>query len=276
MSIKIVTDSSSNLLMLDGVDFSSVPLKVIIGEREFSDNEAVDLQEMVSLLQNYTGSSSTSCPSVEDWLHAFGDAEEIFCVTMASTLSGSCSTARMARQEYEAQHPNRRVYLIDSLSMGPEMALMIEYIRDLAVGGMTAPHIYQALMRYKARTHLLFSLERLQNGANNGRIRQSVARGIGVLGIRVIGRASDLGQVEILEKCRGGKQSRNSLIRHMQELGYSGGRILIAHNANESGAIDLREQIRSVFGAVDVRIRTTRALCSSYAEQGALLVGMEC
>lgn len=276
MSIKIVADSSADLLVLDGVEFSSVPLKVIVGEHEFADDETVDMRRLGALLQGHQGKTSTSCPSVDDWLRAFGDAEDIFCVTIASTMSGSYSTACVAKREYEREYPARHVYVIDSLSIGPEMTLLIEYLRDLAVSGMEAVHIHQAVLKYKSRTHLLFSLERLQNCANSGRIRQCVAKGIGVLGIRVVGRAGERGDLQVLEKCRGAKQSRSSMIQYMKNLGYSGGRVVITHNENESGAIDLMRQMREVFGAIDVRIRNTRALCSYYAEPGALLVGMEC
>ena len=45
-AVKIVTDSSANLLAMDGVEFASVPLKVIVGEREFADDATVDMEEL--------------------------------------------------------------------------------------------------------------------------------------------------------------------------------------------------------------------------------------
>jgi DegV family protein with EDD domain len=276
MSIKIVTDSSSNLAQEKNGAFACVPLKVIVGEREFTDNEQVDLRQMEQALRDHPGKSHTSCPSVGDWLAAFGDAEEVLCITLASTISGSCSSARAAKQEYEAEHPGRRVYVVDSLSAGPQIALMVEYAQELVESGMSAGDVYQALHHYQGRTHLVFALSKLQNFANNGRIAKLAAKGLGVMGIGIVGKVSAQGGIQLLDKCRGRKQTDSALLKQIRALGYAGGRIVISHTGNESGALELMHRLREAFGAIDVRISENRALCSYYAEEGALLVGMEC
>ena len=276
MSIKIVTDSSANLFELEGVDFAAVPLKVTVGDREFTDDATVNMEEFYSLLDQRPEHSCTSCPSVGDWLAAFGDARDVICITLASTMSGSCSTARIAKREYETQHHGRHVYLIDSLSIGPEMALLAERARSLVLSGMSPAYIYRALLRYKAKTRLVFALSDLKNCADNGRVGRTEARGIGVMGVGVVGHASEQGSLEIQEKCRGKKQIGAGILRQMKQMGYAGGRILISHSGDESGALELMRRIREAFGTVDVRISRSGALCGFYAEQGSLLVGMEC
>ncbi len=276
MSIRIVADSSSDMLTLENADFVTVPLKVIVGDQVFCDDADVDLKELSAAIDNSPISPTTACPGVGEWLDAFGNAETVFCVTMTSALSGSCSACRAAKQNYEAEHPGRKVYLIDSLSIGPEMALIVERLNELILKEMPAEYIYRSILRYRRRTKLLFSLDRMQHCADNGRAGQNEAKGIGVMGIRAIGKASTRGDLEVLEKCRGKRQSMLSLIDHMKKLGYAGGRILIAHNQNEAEAQDLVQRIRQTFGKVDVRVQETRALCSFYAEQGSLLIGMEC
>ena len=275
-AVKIVTDSSANLLAMDGVEFASVPLKVIVGEREFADDATVDMEELYRLLEKHPTHTCTSCPSVHDWLEAFGEAKDVICITLASTMSGSCSTARIAKREYEALHHGRHVYLIDSLSIGPEMALLAERARALLLGGMSAPVVYRALIRYRARTKLVFSLSGLKNCAENGRVEHKSARGIGVMGVGAVGCASEEGSLDIQEKCRGKKQIWEGILRQMKRLGYAGGRILISHSGNEAGALELMRHIRDAFGSVDIQVNESRALCGYYAEQGSLLIGMEC
>ena len=46
MKVKIVADSSANLLSLDGVEFQSAPLVIRTNEREFVDDEKLDVEEM--------------------------------------------------------------------------------------------------------------------------------------------------------------------------------------------------------------------------------------
>ena len=114
--IKIVADSSANILELDKVEFASAPLKIITDKREFADTEELDVQEMISYLCTNSGKSKTSCPNPNDWLEAFGDADDIFCVTITSGLSGSYNSACVAKKIYEENNKDKRVFVIDSLS----------------------------------------------------------------------------------------------------------------------------------------------------------------
>ena len=90
---KIVTDSSADMDTFEGVDFASAPLKIITANKEYIDDENLNVEEMVNDLRTYKGKSSTSCPNTEDWIEAFGDAERIFCITITATLSGSYNSA---------------------------------------------------------------------------------------------------------------------------------------------------------------------------------------
>ena len=58
--MKIVADSSANLLALDAVTFSSAPMKVITADREFVDSEDLDLEGMLRYFDQYKGKSQTS------------------------------------------------------------------------------------------------------------------------------------------------------------------------------------------------------------------------
>lgn len=100
MKTCIVADSSANLLHLEGVDFSAVPLKIIAGEWEYVDNGELDVASMLRQLREYKGKSGTACPSVGEWIEAFGDAEQVFGVAVTSALSGCCAAGRIAAEQY--------------------------------------------------------------------------------------------------------------------------------------------------------------------------------
>ena len=88
-TIRIVADSSADTLHLEGVSYTFAPLKIITQSKEYVDDDTLDVAGMVSDLQTYSGKSSTACPGVGDWLAAFGDAQQVFCITITSGLSGS-------------------------------------------------------------------------------------------------------------------------------------------------------------------------------------------
>lgn len=275
MRFKIVTDSSADLTTLEGVAFANAPLKIITDEREFVDDERLDVSEMLAYLKKYNGKSRSSCPNSEDYIAAFGDADGIFCVTITSGLSGSCNAAMNAAREYTETYPDRRVHVIDSLSTGPENALIIEKLRELILAGEDFDSVKEKITEYHKHTRLIFALESMHNLSRNGRVSPIVAKVAGMLGIRVVGRASEVGTLEIADKPRGAHNMYESILENMKKDGFSSGRVKIHHAENPASADTLREKILEKFPAAQVDIGYTRGLCSFYAELGGLLVGFE-
>ena len=275
-SYKIVADSSADSIYFKSdIPFQSVPLKIIAGNKEFVDTDNLDVKAMVEYLENYKGKSSTACPSVMDFLEAFGDAENIICITITGTLSGSYNAACIAKEEYISKFPDRNVYVINSLSAGPELKLIIEKSEELIKNNIPFDDICKTLKSYISTTGLVFALESLNNLARNGRCNPIVAKAAGLLGIRIVGRASDIGDLQPLDKPRGAEKACNKLFERMISEGYSGGKIRIDHCYNIESAENLKKQITAKFKNADVIIDTTYGLCSFYAENGGMLVGFE-
>lgn len=274
-NIKIVADSSADLLELEGVPFAAAPLKIIAGEQEFVDDARLDVAGMVAWFDSYKKPSKTSCPNPGDWIEAFGEADEVFCVTITSGLSGSYNAACVAKQMYEAEHPGKKVYVIDSLSAGPELVLIIEKLKEMIAEGKTFGEIGEYIEYYKNTTGLVFMLESLKNFAANGRVSPAVAKIAGVLGIRIVGKASDQGTLEPIDKSRGEAKALAALMQHMRTSGLQEGKVRIAHCQNEAAAEKFAAMLQEQLPKVQMKIHTLRGLCSYYAEKGGLLIGFE-
>ena len=275
MKYKIVSDSTANLTELKEIPFSSVPLKIRTDEREFSDDENVNINEMVDYLKGYKGKSGTACPAPNEYIQAFGDADYIFCTTITSSLSGSFNAARIAKEEYENANPGKKVFVIDSLSAGPEIGLIIEKLEELINTDMNFEDICSEITEYIKKTHLVFVLESMTNLANNGRVSHSVSKIAGILGIRLIGKASNQGTLEPTDKARGEKKAIETLYKNMKKNGYNGGKVIINHCDGLDNSNVLKEKILSDFPKANIKIGINRALCSFYAERGGILVGFE-
>lgn len=272
---KIAADSSANRNQLNAVPFASAPLKIVTADREFVDDRSLDVEEMIDYFGAYRGKSKTSCPSPDDWLTAFADAEEVFCVTITSGLSGSYNAACVARDMYMEAHPDRRVLIIDSLSAGPEPTMLVEKLEELILEEKSFEEISAYMREYRKKTGLLFSLESLKNFAANGRVSPTIAKIAGVLGIRVVGKASDAGTLEPCDKCRGEGKALAAIMKHLKANGLKNGRVLIAHSRNEKAANTLKSMIAEALPNVTIDIERNLGLCSYYAEQGGVLVGYE-
>lgn len=276
MKIKIVADSSADLVTLEDNSIVSVPMKIMTDYKEYVDDSALDVKGMTDELASYRGKSGSACPGVGDWLDAFEDADRVFCITITSNLSGSYNSAMVAKETYESENPGKKVCVIDSLSAGPELKVTVEKVQELLAEGKEFEEICAEVSEYQKSTYLVFMLKSLTNLANNGRVSTAVAKIAGVLGIHVMGIASAVGTLEQKAKCRGEKKCIQALWKQIKELGYRGGKVRIDHCFNEEAAKQLKEMITSEFANADVVIGVTKGLCSFYAEQGGMLVGIEC
>ena len=274
MSFRIVSDSSSNVLSMGDVNYTTVPLK-IIAEKEYVDDAALDLSGMMEDLRNHKGKSGSSCPNVGEWLEAFGDAEEIFCVTISRNLSGSFAASVQAGETYMEEHPGRKVFTFDSLAVGPEMMMIVDKIRQCEAEGLDYEATKAKVLEYHNRTHTVFCLESMLNLARNGRVSMAVAKIAGMLGIRVVGIAAD-GQVTPVHKPRGAKKATQTIVEMLKERGFEDGNILrVAHCYAPEAAQALREAILTEFPNTRFMLEHTTALCSFYAEAGGLIIGFE-
>ena len=271
MNLTFAADSSANLISRE--DLRIVPMKIITDTREFIDDPALDLGQMLSFLSSYKGRSGTSCPNTGDWLDALEGASESIIVTITSNLSGAYNSAMQAKQVLEEN--GARVAVLDSLSTGPEMVLILEKLYQLRELGLSFNETETAARDYMTHTHLLFSLASIHNLARNGRVNPIIAKAIGLLGIRLVGKASDQGTLQPMHKCRGEKKALQTLWEEMVRMGYQGGKVRIAHCENESGAVELRNTILAAHPYASVEIQSCTGLCSFYAEAGGLLVGFE-
>ena len=273
--IKIVADSSCDLFGLKHTAFACAPMKIITAEREFVDDPALDVDAMVQHFDHYKGKSKSSCPNTGDWLTAFGDADDIFCVTITSGLSGSYNSACSAKKIYETENEGKRVFVLDTLSAGPEITLVIEKLEECIDDGMSYEDICNFITGYLKKTGLIFMLKSLKTFANNGRVSPLVAKLVGIAGICIVGKASDEGTLEPMHKCRGEARSLQTLVTELAAQGFRSGKISIGHCQNEAAARQLKALILQAYKNVQIEIHPFRGLCSFYAEKGGVLVGFE-
>ena len=74
------------------------------------------------------------------------------------------------------------------------------------------------------KTRLLVSLESLTNLAKNGRVSNTAAKIAGVLGIRVIGTASEEGYLDSIHKCRGEAKTLEVMKNEAVKMGFKDGK----------------------------------------------------
>lgn len=280
MKYGIVVDSACDLTSLEKkathkIDFTRVALKLDIGDQEFIDDSNLDVQDFMKAMYAYKGKTGSAAPSPQDWINAYEKSEYIFAITITSALSGSYASAKTALDMFKEQYPNRKIHLIDSKSTGPEMTLIVRKLTEYMSQDMAFEDIVKNIDAYCQRTNLLFVLRSLDNLVKNGRISKLTGNIAGILGIKLLGTATQTGDLGVVQKCRGKMTAYNQLIEEMLTRQYNGGKVTIAHCFALDTAEYIASNLKEKFPNCDIEIMPTGGLCSYYSEQGGVLVGFE-
>ena len=162
MAWMIVSDSSCEIRELKnpapGVQFALVPFKIRVGEREYVDLATLNTQQMLQAMTDYNGASTTACPSPEEWAEYFLQADNVFALTISSNLSGSYNAAMAAREMVLEEHPEKKIFVLDTLSCSGALAGAAELANKLIGEDQTFDDICFALKKFADSTHILFAL----------------------------------------------------------------------------------------------------------------------
>ncbi|MGF0071957.1 DegV family protein [Streptococcus orisratti] len=279
MKWKIVVDSGCDFKTVEnlpeGVSFKNVPLTIQIGSEIFVDDEGLNIDQMMETLYATKSSAGSSCPSPDAFLQAYQGAENVIVMTITGSLSGSQNSAQLAKNLLLEENPVVNVHVIDSLSAGGEMDLIVLELIRLIEAGLSFEEVVKAITDYQSKTKLLFILSKVDNLVKNGRLSKLVGKVVGLLNIRMVGEASSEGKLELLQKARGQKKSVIIAVEELLKAGYKGGRVVIAHANNIKICQQLAEKIQEKFPEAKVTFLATSGLCSFYAEEGGVLLGYE-
>lgn len=276
---KIVADSSCDLTSLahlsSDLQFGRAPLRILVGDTEYVDEAGLDTRAMMDAVYAFKGKTGSACPSPEEYADHCRSADETYIVTISSNLSGSYNSAVLARDLVLAESPEKKIHVFNTFTAGPELSLIVEEIARLASSGLPFEMVCAEVERYMQRTTLLFQLNSLENLTKNGRVSKMAGMTAKLLGIHMIGIASDVGTVQPLHKCRGTEKTYRLVLQEMRERGFTGGRVILGHAFQEKGAEMIKNMILEEFPSARITVMPLSGLCCYYAEEGGLLVGFE-
>lgn len=280
MKYGIVVDSGCDLMSLTPeaahkIDFTRAPLKLDVGDKEFVDDFNLNIEEFMKEMSAFKGKTGSAAPSPDAWFTAYEKSEYVFAITITGALSGSFASAQTAVGLFKEQYPDRKIHLIDSKSAGPEIALIIRKLTEYMMQDMSFEEIVKNIDNYCRRTHLLFVLKSLDNLVKNGRISKLQGSMAGILGIKILGSATEEGTLDLLQKCRGKMTAYDKAIEEMLSRNYNGGLVIISHCFAPDLAEYIAGCIKARFPNSTIEIMATSGLCSYYAEQGGILIGFE-
>lgn len=277
---KILVDSACDLKAIEniaeGISYHRIPLKILVGDKEFVDDETLDPLQMMDEVYAYPGKTSSACPGPEAWAQHFREADESYALTITSNLSGSYNSAMVAKQMVLEEDPNKKIYILDSLSAGSEMVLQARKMYELVAQGTPFEEVCRIMDDYAVNhTRIVFMLYSVENLVKNGRVSRIAGMAAGLLNLHMLGRGTEVGTIESFAKARNKKKGAALVMEEMEREGYCGGKVVIAHCGNPAGVEMMKEVISAKYENVEFESMQAGGLCSYYAEKSGLLVGYE-
>lgn len=216
MRTRIIIDSTTDLAPELKGQVEIVPLSVCFGNEEYIDGITITHEEFYNKLieSDVLPTTSQATPAAFEKVFAevaaAGDSAVV--ITVASQLSGTCQSARIAAEDYN------NIYVVDSGSVTLGAGILAEYALRCACSGMEAAQIAETLEVKKGDICLIAMLDTLEYLKKGGRISAAVAFAGGLLNIKPVINVKD-GVINMLGKARGSRQGNNLLVQEIQKTG---------------------------------------------------------
>ena len=273
--LNLVSDSSCDLisgeLNFPYARLTVAPVCLHVGGQDYPDTPELDIPALLGMLAHHR--SSSACPSPAAYAEAFEQGEETVCVTISSQLSGSYNAAMAARDLVLAEHPEKKIFVLDSLATSGVMILLLRKAAELAQQDLPFEELCEKLLEYRSSTKICFTLEHFDNLVKNGRMPPLAGTLLQTLGIRIIADATPQGTIHIAKKARGEAHTARAIAQLMSDSkDCTDSHVIITHCQNPEGAERLRNALLDRLPVKAVEVLPCRGLTSFYAMDKGLII----
>ena len=279
MKYQLIVDSCCELTeeLKESLDAKSIPLKMIIGEKEYVDDENLDLEEFLRVLKTVKVLPKSSCPSPGDYADAFiaSEADFVFVVTLSARISGSYNSAMQGKQI--AEESGKKIHIFDSKSASAGELLIALKIKELVEKGLETQEIIDGVEAFIAKSVILFALENTDNLVKNGRMNSFLGKALTMLNIRLILSSDGDGNIKLVSKVRGGSENTIAKLadKIVENCGETKGKTLvITHCKNIVAVKALIKIVKERCSFSQIVVMPTGGLSSMYADIGGVLAAL--
>lgn len=270
MGVKIIVDSSADLLPEDRASVEVVPLIVHFGQTEYTDGVTITAETFYRKLADCKELPHTSQASPFVFGEAFDkavkDGNSVVAIIVSSELSGTYQSACIAAADYPG-----KVFVVDSQNIAISTGILTHYALQLADQGMTAEAIAEEIDRVKSKVHLMAVVDTLEYLQRGGRVSKTVAIAGGLLSIKPIIGIVD-GKIQMIGKARGNKQANLFMNQEAEKLGIDMDMpILLGFTGTQDTLLQkYKEESSEFYGSRQLPSTIVGAVVGTHAGPGAV------
>lgn len=218
MSVRIITDSASDMSPAEHPALDVLPLSVTFGTDVYMDGIDIDHQRFYEMLVERNELPKTGQVNPYAFSKAIAKVreagDEAVIITVGAKLSGTNQSARTAL----AEAPGGDVFVVDSNNVTLGERVLVEYALRLVDEGRSASQIAAAVEAVRDRVVVIGLLETLEYLVRGGRLSAAAGAVGTLLNVKPVVAVED-GLIVQLGKARGSKNGRNLLNQKVEKAG---------------------------------------------------------
>ncbi|MCL2392231.1 MAG: DegV family protein [Oscillospiraceae bacterium] len=276
MEHKIIVDSCCDMTpeLAKRLDVTSVvPMTMILGDKEYVDDENLNLPEFLAEMSACKTRVSSAAPPPHAFMDAIESAINSFVVTISSQLSASFENAQLGKK-FASEKGIANTHIIDSKSASAGEVLVALKLRELLTQGLPTDQIISLTNGFIDNMKTYFVLERYENLIKNGRLSKVKGKIVQLMNVKLIMGSDGNGAIALHAKPRGTDQMIEKLVSFVKGSNKetAGERAVICHNNNMPLAKQISNAFTTHFDFKEVLIVPMRGAISLYADNKGIVV----
>jgi DegV family protein with EDD domain len=259
--------------MREEMGLASIPLTMLLGSKEFCDDESLDVAGFMENMRVYDGKSASAAPTPFLYQEAIESADDSYVVTLSSKLSGSYNNAVIGN-DLAVENGSSAAHIFDSKSASAGETLVAIKIHELIQAGKSRCHIIETVTHFIENMKTYFVLENHDNLLKNGRLKKITASLIRLLDIKLIMGSDGNGEIALHEKCRGTKKMVQQLLTFIERgsKDTQNENLVICHCNNQCFAEKIKTLVEERFNFKRIIVVPTGGLSSMYADNEGVIL----
>ena len=277
MSYQIITDSCCDYPtpMYETLGLTFVPLTVEFRGETFDDKNDDSLKGMYDGLRAGEA-AKTSAVNPSRWSEviepALEQGQDVLVLAFSSGLSTTCHSAVMAANELQEKYPERKIYVVDTLSASLGEGLLVWYACKKRDEGLSLEALRDWVTEMRFHLCHWFTVDDLMYLKRGGRISAATAIMGTMLNIKPVLHVDNEGHLINVSKARGRKASIQAMAKKVAELGagFDNSVMFISHGDCREDAEYLAGLLKEQYGVKEVYINYVGAVIGSHSGPGTL------
>lgn len=277
-----MTDSDSDLpfSIADERNIPVVKMPYILeGQEYFDDNGRAGVEKDFFAKMRAGAAPSTSLLStpvyVDYFEPIFQEGKDILFIAFSSKMSNTILNIFEARDELLKKYPERKMIVVDTMSISAPMTLLVLKAHDMYQAGATMEEIEAWVLENRFRAQVWMTVDDLKYLRRGGRISATSAVFGSMLSIKPILTMGKGGKIDAVEKVQGSKKAMKIIAERVAENIENAGEqtLVLLHADVEEEAQKLADIVKARIPEIkEIRLQIIGPVIGAHCGPGTLAV----